>query len=92
MMKEEFEALIDGTIDDYEYKVVEYVYANHPLFDSKQKAADAYKLFGVAIFRALESETKKFAAAYEVMREAMVVAECRQNDYKTMVDSLHMNN
>lgn len=88
MMKEEFEALVKKTVNEEDYKVIEYVYANHPLFDTKKKAADAYKLFGISIFIALKPETKKYAEAYEAMRLAMIEAEAQQQKYKALVNEL----
>lgn len=96
MMKEEFVQLWksmtktkkDLELTDEDYKVIEYVYANHPLFDSKEKAVQAYILFGVDIFRALRRQAGQFHDAYEDMRAAAVVADHKRNLYNQMVSDM----
>lgn len=96
MMKEEFLAILkdqkktkkDVEISDDDYKLIEYVYANHPLFDTKEKTVQAYMLFGVEIFAALKEQADKCRIAYEEMRSAMVVASARQEDYNRLLRSI----
>lgn len=96
MMKEEFIQILkdlkktkkDVELSDDDYKVIEYVYANHPLFDTKDKAVQAYVLFGVEIFHALKEQADKCHDAYEAMRAAMVVASARKDDYNRLLRSI----
>lgn len=96
MMKEEFIAILkdlkktkkDVELTDDDYRVIEYVYANHPLFDSKQKVVQAYILFGVEIFTALKEQADRCHDAYEAMRAAMVVATARKDDYNRLLRSI----
>ena len=89
-MKEEFEERLNGmTVSDEEYKLIEYVYANHPIFNDKDKTAQAYLLFGISIFKALKPAAVKFHDACNAMREANIIAECRREEYHRMIDSLH---
>ena len=93
MMIEEFNQILSNykngeTVSEDDYKTIEYVYANHPLFDTKDKAVQAYVLFGVEIFHALKEQADKCHDAYEAMRAAMVVATARKDDYNRLLRSI----
>lgn len=75
MMKEEFEQLIGREVNDDDYKVIEYVYAHHPLVPQKADAAEMYNHYGVAIFHALVPSAKQFEEAYRVWQAANNHAE-----------------
>ena len=53
MWKTEFEELIQGTISDQDYKVIEKVYQFHPAVSEtcgKEEVAELYKSFGMTVF------------------------------------------
>ena len=67
MMQSEFEKLIGKRIESDDYRVIEYVYMNHPVIDDvkgKQQMADLYKIGGMSIIKDMV-KTAKLAASIE---------------------------
>ena len=66
-MQNEFEKLVGHRIENADYKVIEYVYMNHPVISNvtgKQQIADLYKIGGMAIIKDMV-KTAKTAEAIE---------------------------
>ena len=61
MMQSEFEKLIGKRIESADYKVIEYVYMNHPVISNvtgKQQMADLYKIGGMSIIKDMVKTAK----------------------------------
>ena len=57
MQKQEFEQLIQTTIPDEEYRIIEKVYVWHPAIsnmEGKSQIADLYRDYGMAIIKNME--------------------------------------
>lgn len=62
MQKREFEEMIERTVSDAEYKVIETVYQWHPSVkevSGKEEVAELYKSFGIAIFHDMLPRAEK---------------------------------
>lgn len=62
MQKREFEEMIEQPVSDEEYKVIETVYQWHPSVkevSGKEKVAELYKSFGMAIFHDMLPRAEK---------------------------------
>ena len=90
MMKEEFVQILkdlrktkkDIELSDEDYSVIEYVYAHHPLVETKEDAAKFYEQFGVSIFHSLVPSAQQFEAAYRKWQEANNHAEHQKMEWQ----------
>lgn len=61
-MQSEFEKLVGKRVESADYKVIEYVYMNHPVIDNvtgKQQIADLYKIGGMAVIKGMVPIAKR---------------------------------
>lgn len=94
MLKTEFEERLGERANELtpdQWKIIDYVYLNHPMFDDKDKAAMLYKMYGVSIFKQLMPVAEKFAAAYNAAQNAMREATRLQAVYDQMVEDLDIS-
>lgn len=94
MLKTEFEERLGERADELtndQWKIIDYVYLNHPMFDDKDKAAKLYKMYGVSIFKQLMPIAQQFAAAYNAAQDAMREATRKQAVYDQMVADLDIS-
>lgn len=71
MTKSEFEILIDGTVTDEEYELIETVYMWHPAIrnaSGKEEVAELYKSFGLMIFKNMYPRAVKLKEINEEIR------------------------
>lgn len=94
MLREEFEQRLGQRAEELtsdEWKIIDYVYLNHPMFDDKDKAAKLYKMYGVSIFKQLKPIAEQFAAAYNAAQNAMREASRLQAAYDQMIADLDIS-
>lgn len=94
MLKTEFEERLGERAEELtndQWKIIDYVYLNHPMFDDKDKAAKLYKMYGVSIFKQLMPIAQQFAAAYNAAQDAMREATRKQAVYDQMVADLDIS-
>ena len=94
MLKTEFEERLgerSNELTPEQWKIIDYVYLNHPMFDDKDKAAKLYLMYGVSIFKQLKPAAEQFAAAYNAAQEAMREATRKQAVYDQMVADLDIS-
>ena len=94
MLKTKFEERLGERAEELtndQWKIIDYVYLNHPMFDDRDKAAKLYKMYGVSIFKQLMPIAQQFAAAYNAAQDAMREATRKQAVYDQMVADLDIS-
>lgn len=73
MTKKEFQQLVDRSVSDEDYSVIEKVYTWHPVISNvsrKEEVAELYKSFGMAIFYDMEPRAEIACTLDESLRKA----------------------
>ena len=90
MMLEEFNDYIDAYNMDAkrpntdEYKLIEYVYTNHPCNMSKRQAAVIWCEFGIPIFKEMEQLAKRWSEIDNRIHTHKLAIEELKQDKKTL--------